>query len=100
MDPSEIAAMVAAFVIVGVPVLGITARLVVRPIVDALVRLQEAGLMGTSQQQQLEQRQIVELQEEVQTLRRAVERLTEAESFNRQLGAGETRSEPPRPTSG
>ena len=99
MEPSEIAAMVAAFVIVGVPVLGITARLVVRPIVDALVRLQEAGLMGASQQQANEQKQIVELREEVQSLRRTVERLAEAESFTRQLGAGEpTRNEPPRQT--
>ena len=35
----------------------------------------------------------VELQEEVRGLRQMVERLAEAESFNRQLGAGEKRDQ-------
>jgi hypothetical protein len=45
-------------------------------------------MMQGQQQNALEQRQIIELQEEMQTLRRTVERLVEAESFNRELGAG------------
>lgn len=91
MHSGDIAAMVVSFFILGVPIIGFTAKMVMKPMVDAIVRLREAGITGTTQQQALEQRQIVELQEEMQSLRRTVERLVEAESFNRQLGAGEKR---------
>jgi hypothetical protein len=96
LESNDLAALIATFFVIGIPVMGFTARMVLKPVVDALVRLREAGMMGATQQQGLEHRQIVELQEEVQSLRRIVERLAEAESFNRQLGAGEKRDQAAR----
>jgi hypothetical protein len=89
MTSSDITAMVVSFFLIGIPMIGFTARMVMKPLVEALVRLREAGVTSATRNEGLEQRQIIELQEEIQVLRRTVERLVEAENFNRQLGAGE-----------
>jgi hypothetical protein len=80
-------------IVLGIPLVGITARMVIKPLVEALVRLREAGVTTGAQQQILTDRRMTELQEEVASLRQNVERLMEAESFNRQLGAGQKTSE-------
>ena len=88
MNPNDVAPMVMGLVIVGIPVLGFTAKMVLKPLVEALVRLREAGVVMGSQQQQLADQKFVQMQEEIRLLHEQVERLTEAETFHRQLGAG------------
>jgi hypothetical protein len=65
--------------------------MVMKPLIDALIRLREAGIItGTQQQQQLlADRRLTDLQEELHSLQQTVQRLVDAEAFNRQLGAGE-----------
>jgi hypothetical protein len=100
MDSHDIANVAFAAIIVGIPLLGITARLVLKPVVDALIRLREAGMIsGVAQQQQvLADRRLTDMQEEIHNLQQSMRRLVEAEAFNRQLGAGEKRA--PLPPAG
>lgn len=73
----------ALFLIVVVPVLGITARVGIKPMVDAIVRLRES--FADSGQDGLLGRRVAQLGGEVQSLRTEVVRLREAEAFQRSL---------------
>lgn len=72
------------FVVFGVTAIALAARLAIRPIVDAIVRLREHS--ATSVQPAPDPRVAV-LEEEVRRLNVQVERLAEAEAFIRQLRA-------------
>ena len=72
------------FFVVGVPVLGITARLAIKPLVESILRVREAFLE--------ERRPVIadavelqRLEREVEELREQVQRLTEASEFDRKL---------------
>ncbi len=72
------------FFVVGVPVLGITARLAIKPLVESILRVREAFLE--------ERRPVIadagevqRLEREVDELREQVQRLTEAAEFDRKL---------------
>ncbi len=101
MDSSDITGIIFGVMLIGIPMLGFTAKMVMRPLVDAIIRLREAGIMtGPAQQQQqmmIADPRLTELQEEVHSLQKAVQRLVDAEAFNRQLNAGEKRASLPAP---
>jgi hypothetical protein len=71
------------FFIVVVPIFGVTARLAIAPMVEAIIRLRESftGAAGSA----LAERRIAELEAEVRQLRTVVDALEEAEMFHRQL---------------
>jgi hypothetical protein len=71
------------FLIVVVPLLGLTARLAIKPMVDAIVRLRESFIHGGGTG--VVERRVLQLEEELQQLRLEVHRLREAEAFQREL---------------
>jgi hypothetical protein len=72
-----------AFLVVAVPVLGLTARFALKPMVDAIVRLHER-FSETAGGALLEQR-VVEMDQELQRLRAEVARLSQVTSFHESL---------------
>jgi hypothetical protein len=86
MDPDTIQDYILLLIMVlvfGVPAVAIAARLAIRPIVDAIVRLRE--ISGPSPA--ANDARVAALEAEVSRLGLEVERLTEADTFNRQLNA-------------
>ncbi len=82
----DAAGLVFIFVVFGVPALAIGARLALRPIVDAIVRLRES--FAPSAALPADPR-LHALEAEVGRLRQEVKRLSESETFSRQLRSGE-----------
>ncbi len=83
MEIDDIIGFVFLFLIVVVPVLGVTARLALKPIVDALIRLREN--FAPNPGGVLVERRVLELEEELRQVRAEVRRLAEAEAFHREL---------------
>ncbi|MBV9773666.1 MAG: hypothetical protein JO040_06930 [Gemmatimonadetes bacterium] len=69
-------------IVLLVPVIGITARFAVNPIVEALIRFREAFLESP------EGKRFADLEAEVCGLRSTVDRLTAEVAFDRQLRSG------------
>jgi hypothetical protein len=67
----------------GVPVLGITVRLALKPIVDSIVRLRETA--PTTRLSDAVATRVVELEDEVRQLRGSVTRLEETVEFQQAL---------------
>jgi len=90
MDPNDAVLMAIMSVVICVPVLGITARLALKPIVDAIVRLRESA--PTNRLSDAVAGRVVELEDEVRQLRATVGRLEETVDFQQKLlaspGAG------------
>lgn len=82
MDPKDAAMLVLMFVVFGAPALALAARLVIRPITDAMDRL---GKGVTVTPNVLPDPRVDELEAEVSQLKKEVHRLAEAEAFHRQL---------------
>lgn len=83
MNPKDIAFLATVFCVVCVPVLGITARLALKPIVDAIVRLRESA--GGGQLSGAVAGRVMELEDEVRQLRASVGRLEETVEFQQKL---------------
>jgi hypothetical protein len=84
MRPQELAALIAllfAGTIVLVPVLALSARFALKPVIEAIARLKQSGSDAT-----LQDRRIALLEAEVQHLGAAVQQFAEVEDFRRQLG--------------
>ena len=73
-------ALVTALVII--PALGLTARLAIKPVVDAIVRLKETF---ASAPDPLVERRLLELEAELRATQREVQRLKEGQAFDRAL---------------
>lgn len=87
-DITNIVFLVFMGLAVVVPIVGVTARFALRPIVEALVTLRASG--RDEQAVQLLERRMALLEQEVRQmddLRTQVERLTEERDFQRQLAA-------------
>lgn len=69
-----------------IPALGITARLALRPVVDAIVRLKET--FGEQPGNAVLEKRVVQLEDELQQVREEVQRLREVEAFHRALPLG------------
>jgi hypothetical protein len=83
MDASDIVMLLLVFFGVVVPVLGITARLAIKPMVNAIVRLRESFAQGAGSG--LVERRVLQLEDELRQVRAEVQRLAEAEAFQREL---------------
>jgi hypothetical protein len=67
MDTGDIVGMAMVFSLVVVPALGLTARFVLKPVVDALVRLKEGGVIMSGGARPAED--VLQLREEVRQMR-------------------------------
>ena len=95
IDVTALVAVILGISIVLVPVIGLTARFALKPVVEALGGyLHDRSLTDTVQ---ILQRRL-ELQErEIEALQTTVERLTETADFDRQLHDAADRAKLPRP---
>lgn len=84
MDPKDAVLMGIMSIVICVPVLAITARLAIKPIVDAIVRLRESGGGGARLTDAVAGR-VMELEDEVRQLRSSVSRLEETVDFQQKL---------------
>jgi hypothetical protein len=71
------------FVVVVVPVLGFTARLALKPMVEAIIRLRESFTTGSGSG--VVGHRLLQLEEEVRQLRQSLKQLKETEAFHREL---------------
>ncbi len=83
MDLQDALFMALLFLVFGTLAVGITARLAIRPIVEAIVRLRESFPAPSASA--LSARRLAELEAEVSSLRQAVTQLTEEAAFDRQI---------------
>jgi len=90
MGIEEIVGLVLIFLVVVIPVLGFTARFALKPIVESILELRGALLREGSLGR--ESGRILELEEELDDLRRTVRRLQGAREWERALQEG---GEPP-----
>ena len=99
MPVDDIAKLCVIFSLVVLPALAITARFALKPIVDAILRLKEGGLLSgpqnlaAGQEAPLLASEVRHLRAEVAQLQQSVAQLQEAETFHRTLGE---RAAPPR----
>ncbi len=71
------------FFVVVVPILGLTARFALKPIVESLLALKES--LGTDRTHSIGKDRILELEEEVASLRRSLRALEEGRSWEESL---------------
>jgi hypothetical protein len=83
MEPKDAVLLAIMAVTFCVPVLGITIRLALKPIVDSIVRLRETAPAG--QLSDAVAGRVVELEDEVRSLRTSVARLEETVDFQQKL---------------
>jgi uncharacterized protein YlxW (UPF0749 family) len=79
----DIIGIIAGFLIVFVPVVGITARIALKPVVEAIAKLM-AARQGTEAMQLLERR-VALLEQELQHTRADMQQLSEERDFYRKL---------------
>ena len=82
MDPKDAVLLLIMFIVFAVPALAITARMVMKPIVDAIVRLRETG--GARVTDTVANR-VLELEEEVRQLRAGLTSLEQTLDFQQKL---------------
>lgn len=80
----DIVAIISLTVLIGIPVLAISVRIALKPVVEAIVRVREGFSTETAA---LQARRFERLEGEMDGLRAEVERLREAEEFQRRLEA-------------
>jgi hypothetical protein len=88
----DILAILAVFLVVFVPVAGITARIAIKPIVEAFTKYMQVR-QGTEGMHLLERR-IALLEQELGATRAEVQSLSEARDFDRQIGRGAAEERP------
>lgn len=77
--------LVLMFMVFGVPALAISARIALKPVIEALVRLRDiSAARGAADSDP----RLAALESEVQRLQVEVQRLSEADAFTRQLNQG------------
>ena len=91
MEVDDIAKLAVIFSLVVIPALGITARLALKPIVDAIVRLREGGVIpsvGAGTQNEVAQLrgEIRGIREDMLQIHDAIANLSETAEFHRALG--------------
>jgi hypothetical protein len=83
MDPKDAAMLFLMFIVFGVPVLALTARMVLKPIVEAIVRLRESS--GGARVTDTVANRVLELEDEVRQLRASVTSLEQTVDFQQKL---------------
>lgn len=84
----ELVVAILSFVILGVPVLGLTARFALKPIVEAIIRLRDAFAPPGQAPSGLQERRLAAIEEELGAIRGQLERL-EGTAFLKELHGGE-----------
>lgn len=79
----DIVAIISLTVLIGIPVLAISTRIALKPVVEAIVRLKEGF---NNERDALNARRFERLEAEMDGLRDEVDRLREVEDFHRRLG--------------
>jgi hypothetical protein len=87
MDPKDAAMILLMFIVFGVPALALAARLVSKPILDAIERFREGVTVSAHP---LTDPRIEALEADVARLTDQVHQLTQSETFHRELMAGKT----------
>jgi hypothetical protein len=90
MEPNEIVKFMVICSVVVVPALGITARFALKPIVDAILRLKEGGVLPSESTFALREvtAELQHLRAEVAEMKGEMARLQEVQSFNAALREG------------
>lgn len=83
MDPKAAILLLIMFIVFAVPALALTARMVLKPIVDAIVRLRETS--GTARVSDSVAGRVLELEDEVRQLRASVTTLEQTVDFQQKL---------------
>ena len=83
----DAAMLVLMFIVFGAPALAIAARIAIKPLLEAVVRLRDSSAAGNAVQSDT---RLAALEAEVSRLQVEVQRLSEVESFTRQLTQGGT----------
>lgn len=97
MDPKDAAMIFMMFIVFGVPVLALTARMVLKPIVEAIVRLRESG--GGARVSDTVANRVLELEDEVRQLRASMTSLEQTVDFQQKLLAAPPERAPVSPAS-
>ena len=89
--PEEVFIVIVAGMVLGVPILGLTIRMVAKPLAEAIATLKDS-ITGDRHQRfdSMEGRRLMAVEEELDTLRKVVNRLAEAEEFREALSAPKT----------
>jgi hypothetical protein len=83
MHIDMIVGLVLIFFVVVVPILGVTARLALKPVVESVLALRDAMQEGSTER--LDEPQLAHLQDEVAELNRAVQELRAARDWEASL---------------
>lgn len=103
MEVDSIIKLMIVFSVIMLPMLGLTARFALKPIVDAILRLRESGMLpgdGTSSlaaEVRQMRAELHHLHEDVGQVRGEVARLGEAERFDLALRGGQAAARLPAP---
>lgn len=95
IDLTSLVAVILGISIVLIPVAGVTARFVLKPVVDALGRFQ-AG-RSSEESIQLMDRRMSLLEAQLEGLQHSVDRLVEVSEFNAELRSSRTGTSLPAP---
>ena len=84
--PEEVMIVLVTGMVVGIPVLGLTIRMVARPMAEAIATLKDS-FVGSRHPHydSMESQRLLALEDEVDSLRQLVGRLAEAEDFRQAL---------------
>jgi hypothetical protein len=89
--PEEVFIVIVAGMVLGVPILGLTIRMVARPLAEAIATLKDSFTGDRHQRfDSMESRRLMAVEEELDRLRKVVNRLAEAEEFREALTAPKT----------
>lgn len=101
MQTDDIIKLLLTCSVIVLPALGLTARFALKPIVEAILRLKDGGVLPGDSGPAAEMRQLREevhaLRHELGQVRTDVERLQDADTFNRALADGSSPAALPAP---
>ena len=86
IDLTAIISVVMGISVVLIPVIGLTARFALKPVVEALARVFESR--GMNESVQIMERRIALMEAQMEDLANSMQRLEEAASFDARLRAG------------
>jgi hypothetical protein len=72
-----------------IPIVGLTARFALKPIVEAIARMREAQAGSTGRELGVLEQRVALLEQQYQQLDTTVDRLAEIKDFDRQLTSGD-----------
>lgn len=82
----DIVAIIGGVTLVAIPLVAISARIALKPIAEAIAHLR--GQPDQNAERALQNRRLVDLEEEVDQLREEMRRLAEAQRFQERLESG------------